>query len=227
MSPQQSRRALARVTDEAVAVTGELYGRLTGTPDAIRAALLETVPGVIDYYGTGAGVLAADFYDDSRARAGAEGSYTSELVMNDRTVKVRRAVAWASEPMFSVSLAEVAVTTAVLSRLAEVVQPEVALPYRDTITTNRRLDPASVGWRRVQGDACGFCRMLADRGAVYKESTARFAAHPACDCSAEPVFEGQTVGPEASAMQYMASKRSRTPAQQAALRSYLDTFYPE
>lgn len=217
-TPQQSRADLSVVTQAAVADAVEVAGRVGGSPELKRAALLETVPGVIDYYATGSAALAADFYDERRDLAGVKKTYTTTLVINDRTVKIRRAVAWASEPLF----AEMTVTLE--QRLAEVVQAEVARPYRDTITGQK--DPAKVGWRRVTGDSCRFCRLLADRGAVYKESTARFAAHTSCDCGAEPVFEGQAVGPEASPMQYLASKRSRTPAQKAALKDYLDTYYP-
>lgn len=218
-TPQQSRAELSAVTQAAVGDAVEIAGRVNGSPEARRLALLDSVPGVIDYYSTGSAALAADFYDERRELAGAKRTYTTELVINDRTVKIRRAVAWASEPMFA------DMTVTLEQRLAEIVQSEVARPYRDTITGNRQKDPASVGWRRVQGDSCKFCRMLADRGAVYRQSTARFAAHPSCDCVAEPVFEGQAVGPEASAMQYMASKRSKTARQKAELKAYLDTFY--
>jgi len=217
-TPQQSRAELSAVTGEAVAVANDIAGSLEGSPEARRLVLLDTVPGVIDYYAVGSAALAADFYDERRALAGAKHTYTTGLVINDRTVKVRRAVAWASAPLF----AEMSVTLE--QRLSEVIRDEVARPYRDTITGQK--DPAKVGWRRVQGDSCRFCSMLAARGAVYRESTARFAAHSGCDCGAEPVFDGQAVGPEASAMQYMASKRSKTPKQKAELKAYLDTFFP-
>ena len=68
--------------------------------------------------------------------------------------------------------------------------------------------------------------MLADRGAVYKSSTARFAAHPHCDCTAEPVFMGQAVDPEATAMQYKASRKTQTAKSRAELKAFLDEFYP-
>lgn len=220
-TPQQSQADLAVVTGAAVADAVDIAGRVDGAPEVRRLALLQTIPGVIDYYATATATLAADFYDERRELAGAKQTYTTTLVINDRTVKIRRAVAWASEPMFR----DMGVTLE--QRLAEIVQSEVAMPYRDTITTNSRNDPASVGWRRVTGKCCGFCSMLASRGAVYRQSSARFAAHPHCDCGAEPVFMGQAVGPEASVMQYTASKRTRTPTQKAELRAYLAEFYAD
>ena len=221
MTPQQSRAELSAVSAAAVADAVEIASRGSGSPESRRLVLLDTVPGVVDYYATGSATAAADFYDDRRALADVKRSYATELFIADRTVKIRRAVAWASEPMF----ADMSVTLE--QRLSEVVQSEVALPYRDTILGNRKKDPQSAGWRRVPGDSCRFCRMLSDRGAVYKEATATFAAHPNCDCSAEPVFVGQQAGPEASVIQYMASRRNRTPQTRARIRDYLDANYPE
>lgn len=216
-TPQQSRAALQIVGQSAVAAGDELYSRLNGSPELRRAALLETLPGIIDYYADGTAALAADMYDEQRAIAAVAVAYSATPVVADRTVKVRRAIAWASGPMFDDQDPR--------PRLAEVIQFETARPFRDTITSNRRSDPAAVGWRRVTNNCCKFCTMLGDRGAVYKEATARFAAHPHCDCGAEPVFDGQAVGPEASVMQYIASRKNRTPQQKAALREYLNNFY--
>jgi hypothetical protein len=113
-------------------------------------------------------------------------------------------------------------------RLAEVVQLESARPYRDTMLTNRRMDPEAVGWRRVaSGHGCKFCRMLADKGAIFREETVRFASHPHCSCSAWPAFRSNDDGVSADAMQYVASQRKRTPAQKAALRDYLNENFPD
>jgi hypothetical protein len=62
--------------------------------------------------------------------------------------------------------------------------------------------------------------MLAGKGEIFKQDTARFAAHEHCHCTAQPVFEGQH-GEEASVMQYVASKKRRTEADRKRLRDYL------
>ena len=62
--------------------------------------------------------------------------------------------------------------------------------------------------------------MLAGRGAVYKADTARFASHTNCHCTAAPVFNGQD-GEEASALQYVASKRRQTERDRERVRTYL------
>lgn len=196
--------------------------RLAGSPEQQRAILLDAVPGVIAHYSDGSSALAADFYDDERERAAAPKLYVAEPVIIDRTVKIRNAIAWAAAPLFEDDRATSA------SRIAEVVQLETARPYRDTVLTNRRRDPSAVGWRRVtSGSGCKFCRMLADKGAVYSDSTARFASHDHCGCTAQPVFSTSDYGEEASVMQYMASRKKRSQAQQERLREYLNTNYPD
>lgn len=218
-SPRESRAALQLVTAEAVAYAVDLANRVAGSPEVRRLALLDGVPELIGYYSEGSAALAADFYEEERESAGVRSQFTAEAVIEDRTMKIRRSIAWSAEPWFDDS------GDSVDARLAEVVQFETARVFRDTITTNRRNDPASVGWRRITAGGCKFCRMLADRGAVYKQETARFAAHTSCHCVAQPVFTTNDTGIEASVMQYTASRRSRSPAQRAALRDYLDSFY--
>jgi len=215
----ESRAALTLVTGSAVQTVQRLLGSLTGSPDAVRADLLEAVPALIGYYSDGSSALAADFYDDERERAAARGRFMAEPVVLDRGEKIGRAVAWASQPLFEQVDGDVA------GRLAQVVQLETARPYRDTITTNRRRDPQADGWRRVSSGGCSFCRMLADRGAVYREESARFASHAHCHCTAAPVFKGGDVGAEASAVQYVASKRRPSVRDREKVRQYLADNY--
>lgn len=219
LAASESKAGLTLILGEAVGVAQKLLGGLSGSAEAKRSVLLEGVPDLVGYYSLGSSALAADFYDDERERESAPKLYVAEPVIADRAEKVRRAVAWASQPLFGDTPEEAA------GRLAEVVQLETARPYRDTILTNRRRDPSAVGWRRIASGNCKFCRMLADRGAVYSQSTARFAAHGSCKCTAQPVFSSSDYGEEASAMQYLASQKRRTPAQQARLRDYLNTNY--
>lgn len=216
---QQSKAALQLVTGAAVDAVVSALRRLSGSPEQQRAALLDIAPSVIGHYSDGSSALAADFYDDERERAAPPKLYIAEPVVADRTVKIRRAVAWASDPLFAGEPEKTA------GRLAEVVNLETARPYRDTILTNRRRDPSAAGWRRVTNGGCKLCRMLADRGAVYIDTTARFAAHASCKCTAQPVFSSQDYGDEANVMQYMASKARRSPQQQATLREYLNANY--
>lgn len=215
----ESKAALQLVVGAAVSAVSVALGRVPGSPEQQRALLLEAVPGVIAYYSAGSSALAADFYDDAREMAAPPRLYLAEPVIVDRTEKIRRAVAWASDPLFADN------RELSSARLAEVVTLETARPYRDTILTNRRRDPSAVGWRRVTNGGCKMCQMLAARGAVYSDQSARFATHGSCKCTAQPVFSTDDFGEEASVMQYMASKKRRTPEQQAKLREYLNANY--
>lgn len=208
-TPDEARRALTLVSNTAAAEAVTVLR--TATVDD----LLVAVPQVIAYYSDGTAALAADHYEDMRDEADAPGRFTAEPVVNLRDEKIRRGVLWAVEPLASgdLVLAE--------ERLTQVTQLESARPFRDTILDNQHRDPAAVGWQRHTSlTGCKFCRMLAGRGAVYREATARFASHPHCSCTASPVFDG-SVGPEASVLQYVASQRRRSPSQRQALRDYL------
>ena len=214
----ESRAALTLVTGAAVGAVQRILGSLTGPPETRRSDLLDAVPQIIGYYADGSSALAADFYDDERERAAARGRFTAEPVVLDRWEKIGRAIAWATQPLVDGD-------GDVPGRLAEVVQIETARPYRDTITTNRRRDPESVGWRRVASGGCSFCRMLADRGAVYRSDSARFASHTHCHCTAEPVFRSNDTGESVSVVQYVASKRRPSARDRERVRAYLAENY--
>lgn len=215
----ESKRALSLVADDAIDTVDWVVRGSDGSFQSRRLQLLDSVPGVVNYYSEGSSALAADFYEDSRASAGVTGSFAADAVILDRTVKIRRAVAWASDP-----LAENDLEGAVL-RFKGLVRSEVNRPYRDTIISNRRRDPAAAGWRRIaRGESCGMCKMLADRGAVYRESTAWFAAHNDCNCTCEPVFRANDTGEQVSVGQYVGSRRHPTPAQKARLKEVIAEF---
>lgn len=221
LSSAEARAALVLVAEDGVADVDSLLSQVSGSPDSMRSDLLGGVPELIAYYSDGSSALAADYYDDERERASARRRFTAEPIILDRNEKIGRMVAWASEPLFAPEPDKAATAL----RLLPEVQKEIAHPFRDTVTGNRRRDPSATGWRRISsGSGCKLCRMLADRGAVYKEATARFAAHASCHCSAAPVFNGQD-GPEADAMQYVASQKRRSEKDRARLREYLDANY--
>jgi len=218
-SASESKAALQLVVGAALDSATSLLGRLTGSPRQQRSALLEAVPSIVSHFSDGSSALAADFYDDERERAAPPKLYIAEPVVVDRVEKIRRAVAWAADPLFTDD------PSATHGRLAEVVQLETSRPYRDTILENRKRDPSAVGWRRITNGGCKLCRMLADRGAIFMDTTARFAAHTNCKCTAQPVFSTDDYGEEASVMQYMASQKRSTPTSRARLREYLNTNY--
>lgn len=215
MTPDEARRALNLVSDAAVR---DSLAVLASDLD-----ILEAIPPVIAYYSDGTSALAADYYDETREAAAAAGRYRAEPIVPERDEKIRRGLLWVVKAFGEGS------DSTPESRLAEVVQLEVSKPHRETITGNLQRDPRGAGWKRItRGDGCKFCRMLAAKGAIYRtEVTSRFAAHANCNCTAQPWFEGQPIGEEASALQYTASQRARTAAEKARLRDYLNGTFPD
>lgn len=247
-TPRQVRRALQLVTTAAVsdlrAVATE--AERTGSPTAVRAALFAATPLIIHDYIDGAAAIALDWYEAVRdaARPSHHFTPTPLTVVDDDLIKTT--VALATEALHDVEQDIARLTDQMLAEataesvklLERSVQMDIASGLRDTVTENVRRDPDAVGWRRfARPEACKFCKMLADRGAVYTESTARFAAHGpimsggrkggACMCIAGPAFGGKEIWAEATPMQYVASQQKRTPEQQAALRDYLNKNYPD
>lgn len=220
VTANESKAALQLVTSESVETSVGLLSALSGSPEARRLALLDNVPTIIGYFSEGSAALAVDFYEEERERVGVRAPFTTQFVVTDRTVRIRRGIVWAANPLLSGD------EEAAAKRLGEVVQLETARPYRDTILANRRNDPESVGWRRITSGACRFCRMLADRGAVYRQSTVMFASHPNCNCTAQPVFRDNDPGTEVGEFQYMASRRNKTAETRRRVRDYLDANYP-
>lgn len=217
MTALESKQALTLLGDDAEDTARWMVGRTSGSFESRRLQLLDTVPEVVGYYSEGSAALAVDAYMD--ARMGVAGAFTATSVVLDRTVKIRRGVAWASGPL-GLGDSELAA-----ARMAKLVRSEMTRPYRDTTISNGQNDGKFVGYKRIaRAAACGFCKALAARGAVYRKETVYFAAHDDCQCTTAAAFVGQPHGPEASVMQYMATKRRRTPAEKALINDWASQY---
>lgn len=87
---------------------------------------------------------------------------------------------------------EPAIIAEVQRRLTGGVGQHVRSAGRDLVIDAARNNGA--GWaRRLSGaENCGFCAMLASRGAVYGQDSVRFQSHPHCDCTAELVTDADS-----------------------------------
>lgn len=217
----ESKAALAVITDDGIDSMVWTLRRTSGSFESRRLQMLEVGSSLIGYYSEASAALGVDMYDDARAEASVRGRFNADPIILDRTVRVRRGLAWASDPLSTDD------EQAAIDRLTDILRTEVARPYRDTVIGNRLRDRQSVGYRRVaSGSACGFCRMLAGRGAVYKQASAYFASHGNCQCTVVPVFQGQA-GEEANVIEYMASRRNKTEKQRARVREWIAAEYPD
>ncbi|WSJ90046.1 hypothetical protein OG430_42970 [Streptomyces sp. NBC_01304] len=62
---------------------------------------------------------------------------------------------------------------------------------RDALAEARENDPDVIGWyRKTDADPCGFCAMIASRGAAYSDYMEPDQFHRGCHCQTLPLFEG-------------------------------------
>lgn len=231
--PADVRAGLVLITAAAAAAIAAIVAEtaVKGVA-AVRKALFDAVPLIAQQYADAAAELGAAWYNDLRDAADPGGDHLAAPMPKLDEDAIRASIAKATERL----LAEI--DPADLSReyeetLAAVqssIQKDVADALRDTVIENAKTDGEAVGYQRfTRGvDACPFCRLLADKGAIFKKETAYFAAHTDCHCLAGPVFKNQKERyPDASVVQYTASRRHRTQAERDRLRDYLRDKYGE
>lgn len=176
-----------------------------------ETALRDLLPAIVTEYGALGATLAAEWYDDLRAKAGAGGTFAAIPVRPDDR-GAQALIGWALSTATDDATLQALIFGGTQRRIADHV--------RYTIAGSSVADPSADGWQRVtDGQACAFCSMLAGRGSVYSEASADFASHDACGCSAVPAFSGQPrpVKP------YTPSVRTSTEADRARVREYLRT----
>ena len=196
-----------------------------GSPALVREALRDLVPSVVNRYGDAAAALAMDYFEMAREAAEVPGMFIPMPASAPPRARLDESIRWAvgalvgDDPSFD----------ALGGRLGGSVSRAVIDVATETITGATVKDKRANGWSRiVEPNGCKFCRMLADRGAVYSGESVRFASHDNCRCSAAPRFR---VGPNdvpAGPVQYAASKRreKRTEADKRRVREYLAAHYP-
>lgn len=186
--------------------------RLVSEGASAETALRDLLPAIITEYGQAGAALAADWYDDQRAKAGVRGSFTAVPVQADDR-GAQALVGWA--------LTEAQDDRTLQALIVGGVQRRVADHVRYTIAGSSVADPAARGWQRVGAGACktGFCDMLIGRGAVYTEATADFASHDNCRCSAVPAWGGEPL----PVKPFTPSQRGVSEADQARVREWVAT----
>lgn len=174
-----------------------------GRPEAARNQLLRFTPQLVAKYGEIAATVAADWYDDLRFEADVPGRFAAEMADVASSERVAARARYAAGHLFTEN------PEATLALLDGAVQKYVLEPSRNTIVRSVARDPKATGWaRHTRADGCDFCRFLAQRGAVYKEATARFASHDDCNCTSAPSWDPDA--PEVDVKAYVASRRTST-----------------
>lgn len=187
----QQRQAMGALTRLALQDVVGMHRSLPAErPVAYRSAVFALLPSILDKWGDAAATLAADYYDESRAAAGLTGRFRAELA-EVRTNDAAGLTQWATQPLW----AKTPVPEEVLRRLAGGTERLVRMAERDTIEVATGTDPAGPKLQRVtRSNACGFCLMLASRGAEhvdmtkYRRRTKGKGWHNHCRCGLAPVF---------------------------------------
>lgn len=175
-------------------------------PSRLQASVPEwilAVRALVDQYGAASSALAADYYDAERVAAQVTGRFTVPLLDPPPDEQVDNSLRWATKDIWERDPDDPATTPAQLEPLevrldqAEkkakaVTQKLVTDQGRGTVRAAVRSDRQATAWARAAAlGACAFCKLLATRGAVYKQDTADFRAHDGCHCGVVPVFKGQ------------------------------------
>lgn len=156
--------------------------RQVSTAAEASAALHDILPGLISTYGSAAAVLAANWYDELRESLEISGAYTA-IPADKPDVGAHALVGWAASEATDLDAFQSLILGGMQRRIADF--------SRDTIAESSIADPRARGWQRTGSGECDWCAMLIGRGAVYSESSADFASHDHCRCSAVPAWDGQ------------------------------------
>lgn len=213
-TPQQLREEAALISAQAIAEVEALLAGLAGeSSTAVRSALLDVLPGLTNEYVRLASVVGMEWYDEFRTGLGISTPFAADLP-DLRDPGIESLVRWAEE--------ESADDLARLSLIEGGFQRRVVNGARYAIIDNATRDPRARGYQRysrVSATGCGFCQMLASRGAVYRsESSASFGAHDNCKCVAVPAFDGT----ELPVRPFVPSAKRVTDADRARVRDWIN-----
>lgn len=189
-------------------------------PEGARDVLLETMPELTTVYGNATSTVAADWYDDIRYTERVPGDFRAVMGEPFPVEFVQKRVRYGAAHLFTET------PTLMLPFLLNAMDKYVLQPGRDTVQQSTVRDPQASGWHReTSPGACNFCRMLAGRGGVYKRSTANFAAHGNCGCSAVPSWDADAKEVPVSAYEASEKTYRKSPEQLEAhnksIREYL------
>ncbi len=187
---QAALAALSRLSQRDLA---KLWAKLNlGKPDKLADPLVEILDALTGKYGAAAASLAADWYDEDRAAAGAAGRFTAVPAATPDADRLGALSRWGVTPLFGANPDG----ALALSLVSGGLQRLVAGMGRQTVEQSVAMDPAGPRYaRHASANACAFCAMLASRGPEYGESSAVSVGGRGVDLSANvPGRRGRAAG---------------------------------
>lgn len=205
---QQQAASRAVIAAAAAEVTAGLLTVQVDDLAALADWIVDFLPGIAEEYGMAMAVLGASWYETLRDEAGVSGTF--DPVLPELPDPYR----WESMARWVTAGNKAEVETLVQGG----VQRTLMNMHRETVMDSVVADPEAAGWARfARPGACGFCRMLTSRGAVFTEKTAKFGAHDHCSCLAGPIWKGRGTARQVDA--YRKSARRREDADGNAIGS--------
>lgn len=181
-TPNRLRRSIADLVRLAENDLNVLFRQIgDARSKALREALMDVLPALVETYGAAAAAVAADWYDELRLEAAATGRFSAIPAEIPRAGE-SSLIGWAMDTAKD----DAAFKSLIMGGL----QRRIANGSRGTITRSSYADPQSAGWKRIGSGACPFCRMLIERDQLYSEASADFASHDHCNCQAYPLIKG-------------------------------------
>jgi hypothetical protein len=156
---------LESLSTAALADLRSLLSSLEGiSPDRTRAVLFEAFPEVFNPYAAASSDVSASFYEEVRDLAGVKGSFSAETLDTVEADRWGALVGAGTQPRMLEQGASNLMFTFLSGGLTSILSTMAA----DTIYGNAQKDPVTARFQRVpKAGCCGFCGMLASRGADY------------------------------------------------------------
>lgn len=180
------RHFLADVSTVLASDLTNLWRHYDGSPD-FPSAIHAAVPDVIDLHAQAAAAVTAQWYDELDLRS----TFRAEPIVDIPPEQISKTIDWA---LYAPGGAEP------LDRVIGSSDRMVLNASRQTVVDNA--DREGVAYARLaQANACGFCKTLSTRGAVYStertalQTKAGHSYHDHCACVATPVRTGQVYHP--------------------------------
>lgn len=182
-----ARKHRADLSELARLAEGDLASlfRNVSNTELVKEALNDTLPQLVQLYGSAAASLGADWYDDLRDRSGARGRFSAIVADLPNRGRTESLAGYAISPLFGANPDG----TLALSKAAGGLQRIIFDAGRHTVMRSSIQDPHARGWQREGNGECEFCQMLIGRGAVYTAESVEFDSHDRCRCVGAPAFD--------------------------------------
>jgi len=133
-------------------------------PDRAQKVLFEVFPELFNPYAAAASDVSASFYEEVRDLSGVRGSFAAETLDSVEADRWGALVGAGSQPRMLEQGASNLMFTFLSGGLTSILSTVAA----DTIYGNAQKDPVTTRFQRIpKAGCCGFCGMLASRGADY------------------------------------------------------------